>query len=45
MFHAINWWYLPLALCELAVVIVKLLACLLVFTMPLWFAAGVVGLI
>lgn len=45
MFHAINWWYIPVALCELVVVVGKLLACLLVFTTPLWIAAGIVGLI
>lgn len=45
MFHAINWWYLPVALCELAVIAIKLLAYLFTFTAPLWLAAGIVGLI
>lgn len=45
MFRAINWWYVPVALCQLAAMIVKLLACLLVLSMPLWLAAGIVGLI
>lgn len=41
----INWYYLPVALCELVLMVIKLLACLLVFTAPLWLAAGIVGLI
>lgn len=44
-YNAINWWYLPVVACKLAGLAIVGAMFLLVFTMPLWFAAGVVGLI
>ena len=44
-YNAINWWYLPVVAYKLAKLAIAGAVCLLVFTMPLWIAAGIVGLI
>ena len=43
--NVINWWYLPIAIGKLAGLVVVGTVRLLALAMPLWFAAGVVGLI
>ena len=45
MFHAINWWYLPIALVKLAALIAGIALIAVCSSWPLWFAACVVGLI
>lgn len=42
MFHAINWWYLPVALVKLVGLIALIAVCA---CWPLWICAGIVGLI
>ena len=44
-YNAINWWYLPVVACKLAGLAIVGAMCLLALTMPLWIAAGIVGLI
>ena len=45
MLHAINWWYFPVALVKLAGLVAAGAMSLLALAMPLWLAAGIVGLI
>lgn len=45
MFRAINWWYLPVALVKLVALIAGVALIAVCASWPLWFAAGVVGLI
>lgn len=45
MFHAINWWYLPVALVKLAALIAGVTLIAACSSWPLWVCAGIVGLI
>ena len=45
MFHAINWWYLPIALAKLAGLIAGVALIAVCASWPLWVCAGIVGLI
>lgn len=45
MFHAINWWYLPIALVKLAALIAGVALIAVCACWPLWVCAGIVGLI
>lgn len=41
----INFGYIPMLACRLAIAGIKLAAALMALSMPLWVAAGIVGLI